>query len=103
MKKQIVETKSFKTLSEHKSRDLTGTLAKIGINALVDEATGFQCVRPQDVLVKIFVAQLSEDNKSLAPWLSRIPIDFWTNMFRLLGTKMNRDTLANRLEAPHPE
>lgn len=57
-------------------------LARVGIVALVDEATGYQQVRTRDALAKIldeFVA------KELQPYLTTFPPDFYGEMFRLRG------------------
>ena len=57
-------------------------LARVGIIALVDEATGYQEVRTRDALARIldeFVA------KELQPYLGTFPPEFYTEMFRLRG------------------
>lgn len=57
-------------------------LARVGIIALVDEATGYQQIRTRDALAKIldeFVA------KELQPYLSTFPPEFYSEMFRLRG------------------
>ncbi|MCW5685626.1 MAG: P63C domain-containing protein [Pseudolabrys sp.] len=55
-------------------------LQKIGITALVDEATGYQDVRPKDELRLILQAYIS---KELLPWTERFPEEFYKEMFRL--------------------
>jgi len=57
-------------------------LAHTGIVALVDEATGYQEVRPRDELQKILAAYISP---TLLPWTERFPIDFFKEMFRVYG------------------
>lgn len=57
-------------------------LARVGIVALVDEATGFQEVRKRDALHKILEAYISPD---LLPWAQRFPNSFYEEMFRLHG------------------
>ena len=56
--------------------------AKLGIIALVDEATGYQEVRARDALAKIlerFVA------KELRPWMKTFPAEYYREIFRLNG------------------
>lgn len=57
-------------------------LARVGIVALVDEATGFQEVRKRDALHKILEAYIAPD---LLPWTQRFPNTFYEEMFRLHG------------------
>jgi hypothetical protein len=56
--------------------------ARVGIIALVDEATGFQRDRTKDNLAKILDAFIA---KELQPWLRTFPADFYEEMFRLRG------------------
>lgn len=65
-------------------------LARVGIIALVDEATGYQDVRQRDVLAKIleeFVA------KELQPWVKTFPPAFYAEMFRLRGLDYRNDNM----------
>lgn len=58
--------------------------ARVGIIALVDEATGYQKDRAKDALAQIlerFVA------KELQPWLKTFPADYYEQLFRLYGLK----------------
>ncbi len=55
-------------------------LAKVGIVALVDEATGYQNVRAKDALAKILQEYLSEKRQI---WAQTFPIDFYREIFRL--------------------
>lgn len=57
-------------------------LSKIGIIALVDEATGYQYDREKDELQKILKAYISEE---LLPWQKRFPDAFYKELFRLNG------------------
>jgi hypothetical protein len=63
-----------------KAEILVRTLAKVGIVALVDEATGYQRDRAKDELSKILEAFVA---KELQPWIKTFPADFYENMFRL--------------------
>lgn len=60
--------------------------AKVGIIALVDEATGYQAIRSKDELRKILEAYIS---KELLPWTERFPEEFYREMFRLRGWPFN--------------
>jgi P63C domain len=65
-----------------KARLLLRALAETGIIALVDEATGYQEVRPKDDLQKILAAYISP---TLLPWTERFPVEFFKEMFRVYG------------------
>lgn len=63
-------------------RVLQDAWAKVGIIALVDEATGYQDFRARDALAKIierFVA------KELQPYVRTFPPEFYKQIFRLYG------------------
>lgn len=56
--------------------------ARVGIAALIDEATGYQKDREKDALAKIlekFVA------KELQPWMKTFPSDYYEHLFRIYG------------------
>ncbi|MBA9071668.1 hypothetical protein FHR71_005454 [Methylobacterium sp. RAS18] len=57
-------------------------LARVGIVALVDEATGYQVFRKRDALAKILEAYIS---KELLPWAQRFPLEFYEGIYRLHG------------------
>lgn len=56
--------------------------ARVGIIALVDEATGYQKDRARDALAKILEAFVA---KELQPWVRKFPVEFYEEMFRLRG------------------
>lgn len=56
------------------------SVAKVGIVALVDEATGYQYEREKDALQLILKAYISE---ALLPWEKRFPDEFYREIFRL--------------------
>jgi hypothetical protein len=58
------------------------SLSKIGITALVDEATGYQYERERDALQIIFKAYISQE---LLKWQQRFPDVFYKEVFRLNG------------------
>lgn len=55
-------------------------LARVGIVALVDEATGYQEVRKRDALHKILEAYIAPE---LMKWAKRFPDSFYKEIFRL--------------------
>jgi hypothetical protein len=61
---------------------LAAGLANIGIVALVDEATGYQEIRPKDDLRRLLEAYVSAE---FLPWTKRFPDDFYKELFRLRG------------------
>lgn len=61
-------------------------LARVGIIALVDEATGYQDVRTKDALAKILEEFI---DRELQPYLTTFPVDFYKELFRLRGLSWN--------------
>jgi hypothetical protein len=59
---------------------LVRSLAKIGITALIDEATGYQQVRERVALQALLDKYLLQEH---AAWAKRFPDDFYRQMFRL--------------------
>jgi hypothetical protein len=57
-------------------------LARVGIIALVDEATGYQRDRATNALAQILEAFIA---KELQPWVKTFPNDNYQEMFRLRG------------------
>jgi hypothetical protein len=58
------------------------SLSKLGITALIDEATGYQYEREKDELQKILQQYIAEE---LLPWQKRFPDIFYKELFRLNG------------------
>jgi hypothetical protein len=56
--------------------------AVVGINALVDEATGYQDLRARDALAKILEAYVT---KELRKWVRTFEPEFYKELFRLRG------------------
>jgi len=65
--------------------------ARIGIIALVDEATGYQYERDRYELHKILDAYVA---KELLPWAKRFPDEFYRQLFRLRGWRYSPLTVA---------
>ena len=76
--------KGVLTLSQQftakKAEILIRSLARLGITALVDEATGYQYEREKDELQKILKAYISDE---LLKWQKRFPDEFYKEIFRL--------------------
>lgn len=68
-------------IAEHADMLLVA-IAKVGVVALVDEATGYQAVRQRDELQKLLSKYIAEE---LQPWTKRFPDEFYKQMFRLKG------------------
>jgi hypothetical protein len=64
-------------------------LARIGIIALVDEATGYQELRTKNALEKILEEFI---DKELRPYIKTFPNDFYREMFRLRDLPYPDDT-----------
>jgi hypothetical protein len=66
------------------SEMLVRALAKVGIVALVDEATGFQIDRDRDELHRLLSVYLAEERLA---WAKRFPDEFYKQVYRLKGWK----------------
>lgn len=64
--------------------------ARVGIVALIDEATGYQEIRDKKALAAILDKYL---RKELAAWAKRFPDEFYKEMFRLRGWAWNPTTV----------
>lgn len=64
--------------------------ARIGIIALVDEATGYQREREKDALSKILEAWIA---KELQAWVQTFPQEFYEHMFRLRGLEFSSSSV----------
>ena len=64
--------------------------ARIGIIALVDEATGYQDDRARDALAKILENFIA---KELQAWVQTFPTDYYRELFRLRGLPFPTDTV----------
>lgn len=65
-------------------------LARVGIIALVDEATGYQDVRAKNALARILEAFI---DKELRAWVQTFPEDFYRELFRLRGLDYPQTTV----------
>ncbi len=65
---------------------LMRSLAKLGIDALVDEATGYEKTRERGELQRLLAEYVEE---SFRPWVKRFPDDFFAQVLRIYGHKAN--------------
>lgn len=65
-----------------KAELLTIALAETGVVALVDEATGYEKVRPQNALQAYLEKVI---RRELAAWAKKFPDEFYENIYRLRG------------------
>lgn len=61
---------------------LMRSLAETGIVALIDEATGYEKIRPQNAL-QAFIEKVIR--KELAAWAKKFPDEFYENIYKLKG------------------
>ena len=61
---------------------LAPALARVGIIALIDEATGYQEIRDRQALQQILDKYLL---KEYAAWAKRFPDEFYKQIFKLRG------------------
>lgn len=64
--------------------------ARVGIIALVDEATGFQKDRTRRALADILEAFVA---KEIQPWVKSFPSEFYEELFRLRGLDYAKDSV----------
>lgn len=65
-----------------RARILYKSFATLGIVALVDEATGYQEIRPREALQQYLDLLIS---KELAAWVKKFPDEFYENIYKLKG------------------
>lgn len=68
----------------HQCRVITSSLTRIGLIALIDEATGYQSQRDKDELQQILTAYLLPEHR---PWMQTIPDEFTNEIYRVYGWK----------------
>jgi hypothetical protein len=66
--------------------------ARVGIIALIDEATGYQEDRAKNALSKILEAFIA---KELQPYIKTFPLDFYKELFRLKGLAFPAENMKN--------
>lgn len=61
---------------------LIRSLATVGIIGLIDEATGYQDIRPRDAL-EAYLNKIIQ--KELSPWIKRFPDEYFSNIYQIRG------------------
>lgn len=90
MVKCILNYNKKKTLTKAQQRHVSkihmirDALVDVAIDALVDECTGYQKIRPDDDLQKLFEKYLREHARK---WAKTFPDEFWIKLARLKGIK----------------
>jgi hypothetical protein len=79
----------------HAAETLIRGLARVGIIALVDEATGYQEVRARRELEKILEAYVQAQFR---PWVSTFPDEFFREVYRIHGWEFRP---GRSLRTPH--
>jgi hypothetical protein len=72
---------------------LVRAFAKVGLIALIDEATGYQYERERDELQKLVDAYVAEE---LRPWSKTFPDSYYKEIFRLRGWDFNISGIKRR-------
>ncbi len=70
---------------------LVRAFAKVGIIALVHEATGYQEYRERELLQEILKRYISDD---LLAWVRTFPMEFYKQVFRLKGWNWNAGRMS---------
>ncbi len=65
-------------------------LTDVAIDALVDEATGFQDIRAKNALIRLLEKYVS---KEALPWVKTFDDDFYREMFRIHGYRYDPDSV----------
>lgn len=74
-------------------RVITSSLTRVGLIALIDEATGYQVRRDSDELQQILTAYLLPEHR---PWMRTIPDEFTNEIYRVYGWKRSPDNRGPR-------
>lgn len=92
-------TSSQKALAAQ-ARILLNAFAKVGVTALVDEATGFQEVRSPDAL-RLLVQQYIEEEKR--EWEKQFPDEYYDELNRVYGSKRLTRTGSGKVIQNRPQ
>ena len=77
----------------HQCRVIMSSLTRIGLIALIDEATGYQQKRESDELQQILTAYLLPEHR---PWMQTIPEEFTKEIYRVYGWVRNSNNRGPR-------
>lgn len=87
---------SSQAIIVQQARSVIFALAGVGIESLIDEATGYQDVRAKDALAKILEKYLE---KEYHVWTKTFPIEFYQEIARLKGWNF-LDFQNNKIRTP---
>ena len=90
--KGVIKTES-QLQTAQKAEILVRSLAKVGMTALVDEATGYQYERERFELQKIISAYVNDE---LLKWQKMFPDEFYFEIFRLNGWDYTVQSIKKR-------
>lgn len=82
------------------ARSLVSAFAKVGVTALIDEATGFQHVRSPDAL-RLLIQQYVEEDKR--EWAKQFPDEYYDDLNRLYGSKKLTQTASGAVVQNRPQ
>ena len=88
-----MELSSRQKIIADQAEILMRSFAKIGITALIDEATGYQYEREADALQKLLKLYISEE---LLPWQKTFPDIYYMELFRLNGWDFTETGISKR-------
>lgn len=77
----------------HQCRVITSSLTRVGLIALIDEATGYQTKRDSDELQQILTAYILPEHR---PWMRTIPDEFTSEIYRVYGWKRQANNRGPR-------
>lgn len=83
-------TTKLQETAVHRAKIILRSLAKVGIVALVDEATGYQTLRAKNELQQILAMYVRAE---FLPWMKTFPEEFYKEMFRLRGLDYDPSSL----------
>lgn len=82
------------------ARTILHAFAKVGVTALIDEATGFQQVRAPDAL-RLLVQQYIEEEKR--QWQKQFPDDYYDELNRVYGSRRLTTTSSGAVIQNRPQ
>ena len=91
--RQQIELAPRQKIIAQQAEILLRGFARVGISALIDEATGYQYVRERDELQKILNAYVSE---SILKWQLTFTDEFYKELFRLWGIPFTTKNIARK-------
>ncbi|WP_375456243.1 P63C domain-containing protein [uncultured Methylobacterium sp.] len=77
----------------HQCRVITSSLTRIGLVALIDEATGYQTKRDSNELQQILTNYLLPEHR---PWIKTIPEELTDEIYRVYGWKRTQNNRGPR-------